>query len=77
MLLLCDVGMLATVARRYGCIQKPGCLLWGRSTQFRLILELEGVWEEKNCITITNVDTIRKDRQSNRLIWAEVVSKHW
>lgn len=46
----CDVWTLATVASRYGCVQKPGGLLWGRSTQFRLILELENVWdEEKLC----------------------------
>lgn len=60
------VGALATVASCYGCIQKPGCLLWCWSTQFRLVLELENVWEEKNCVTIANVEIIKKDRQPNK-----------
>lgn len=46
------VWPLAAVASCYGCIQKPGGLLWGRSAQLRLVLELGDVWEENNCVNI-------------------------
>lgn len=60
------VGALATVASCYGCIQKPGCLLWGRSTQLRLVLQLENVWEEKNCVNIAQIDILKEDKEPDK-----------
>lgn len=60
------VGALATVASCYGCVQKPGCFLWGRSTELRLVLELGIGWEENNCVSITNVEVIEKNRQQDK-----------
>lgn len=40
---LCGVGPLAAVASCDGRIQEPGRLLWGGSTELRLVLELENI----------------------------------
>lgn len=46
------VGALAAVASGDGCVQKPGCLLGGGSSQLRLVLELETARrEERNQVT--------------------------
>lgn len=34
------IGVLSAMASSYGCIKEPGGFLWGRRSQFRLVLEL-------------------------------------
>lgn len=62
------VGTLAAVASCDGRIQKPGSLLWGGSSQLRLVLELRrkksDVWLK--LLTVATVGLITTDRRPNK-----------
>lgn len=63
----CCVGMAAVVASSYGSVQIPTCFFWGRSSQFRLVLELRGKKEQNVCVRVC-VCSVSRDR------WVSVIS---